>query len=590
MKRRDFIRCLTVGSSAGIVTSAFAHTQTPSAIEQSETMATPRVYGGFTHGVASGDPLSDRVILWTRFVPDAFLKIDEVIVHWEMATDKRFSKNYQSGDALARQASDFIVKVDAANLLPNKKYYYRFSVDFIQSVTGVTKTLPVKHVEKVSFAIATCANHPAGYFNVYREIVRQHKRKQFDALLHIGDYIYEYGMGEYASDHAIELDRVPSPAHECITLTDYRKRYAQYRSDDDLQALHASMPFIHIWDDHEIADNTWKDGAFNHQPQEGDFVARREAAIQAFHEWLPIRDNMVAEGEIYRSFVYGDLVHLLMLDTRVTGRTEQLDYGNYSKADPQAAYDQLQKDLYADGHELLGEKQKQWIASELRNHSTRWTALGQQVLMTKMDVPFNLLLAFMGAKEAHRTRTPFDGNIIMDAARHPSILKSPYNLDAWDGYPRDRDWVYGQMNKYGKSFVSFAGDTHNAWAGELVNKQGNNCGVEFAASSVGSPGIEHYLPLPPKLMREIQKLFPELVTDLKWANIVDRGFMAVTFTQEEIDCEWIFVDKILSKDYSVLPITHASTEDALELDIDEEDGPDWEDIFGDVDLDDLLDD
>ncbi|WP_169753877.1 alkaline phosphatase D family protein [Photobacterium aquae] len=587
MKRRDFIRCLTIGSGAGMVSSALAG-QADKTLENSLVSADAMpVYGSFTHGVASGDPLADRVILWTRFVPDASLALDSVTLRWEVSTRKDFARIVAAGEAQASKDNDYIVKIDADGLKADKQYYYRFAVGVIVSAAGITRTLPERNVEQVRFAIATCANHPAGYFNVYREIIRQHDRKPFDALLHIGDYIYEYGMGEYASDHAIELDRVPSPAHECITLADYRKRYAQYRSDADLQALHASMPFIHIWDDHEIADNTWKDGAFNHQPQDGDFHARRKAAVQAFHEWLPIRDNMVADGEIYRSFVYGDLVHLLMLDTRVTGRTEQLDYGNYSVSDPQAAYDQLQKDLYAPEHQLLGKKQKQWIASELQNHHTRWTALGQQVLMTKMEVPFNLLLAIMGAKEAHRTRSAYDGNLIMEAARNPSFLKSPYNLDAWDGYPRDRDWVYRQMEKYGKSFVSFAGDTHNAWAGELVNKYDNTCGIEFAASSVGSPGIEHYLPLPPVLMRELQKLFPELVKDLKWANIVDRGFMAVTFTHDEIDCDWIFVDRILSRDYKVLPITRATSEDALELDIEEAEGPDWDDIF---DFDDSWDD
>ncbi|WP_406734197.1 alkaline phosphatase D family protein [Vibrio scophthalmi] len=583
MKRRNFIRCLTIGSGASVITSALAKTDTSINHTQAHQAEENLINGSFTHGVASGDPLSDRVILWSRFVPDASLELHNVDVKWEIATNNEFTRSYASGTAIASEDKDFIVKIDVKNLLPNKRYFYRFSVGFIKSTIGKTKTLPVRNVKEVNLAIATCANHPAGYFNVYQEINRQHVKRKFDALLHIGDYIYEYGMGEYASENAIELDRVPMPAHECITLDDYRKRYAQYHSDADLQKLHASMPFIHIWDDHEIADNTWKDGALNHQEQDGDFVQRRAAAIQAFHEWLPIRDNMVAEGEIYRSFVFGNLLHLLMLDTRVTARTQQLDYGNYNVSAPEAAYAKLQRDLYAPEHQLLGKKQKQWMAQELRNHDTRWTALGQQVLMTKMDLPFNLLLALLGAKEAHRTRTPYDGNLVLDAARNPSYLTSPYNLDAWDGYPNDRDWVYQKMNQYGKSFVSFAGDTHNAWAGELTNKDNSVCGIEFAASSVCSPGIDHYVPLPPTLMRELQKLFPEIIKDLQWANIVDRGFMAVSFTHEEINCDWIFVDTILSKDYKVLPIVNASSEDAIELDIEESDDNDidWDDIFDD---------
>lgn len=578
MKRRDFIRYLTVGSGAGIVSGVLAVPTGSHAIEQEKSnqlVEQGSIYGRFTHGVASGDPLNDRMIIWTRFVPESPV-LDNVFVTWEMAEDDEFTKECQTGVVQASFLKDFIVKVDVANLQANKRYYYRFKVGSLVSSIGVTKTLPAHNVEKVRMAVATCANYPTGYFNVYKEISVQHEEEPFDVLVHIGDYIYEYGMGEYATEHAIELDRVPVPAYECVSLQDYRRRYAQYRTDPDLQALHEQLPFIHTWDDHEIADNSWQQGALNHQFNEGEFSERRKAAVQAFMEWLPIRDDMAASGEIYRDFKCGDLVHLVMLDTRVTGRTKQLDYSSYSKKDPQAAYDQLQKDLYAKDHRLLGDKQQAWLDKTLRNKNARWTALGQQVLMTKMELPFNLLLALMGAKKARRTRTPFDSNLIMEAARNPSILKSPYNLDAWDGYPRDRDWLYEKMEKYSKSFVSFAGDTHNAWAGELTDKNNNACGVEFATASVTSPGIDYYVPLPPFLMRELQKLFPSLITDLKWANIVDRGFMAVTFTEDDVKCDWVFVNKILSKDYKTLPITSATTEDARELDIDLPDNDDWQ--------------
>ncbi len=574
MKRRDFIRCLTVSSTAGLATSALAtshftlNTPDNNTAEKEQNKAKQSsVYGSFTHGVASGDPLANRVIIWTRFVPDSLLGLNSLDVVWEVALDKHFKDTYSSGVTLAHSNKDFIVKVDVEDLKPNKTYYYRFSVGQIKSAVGVTKTLAKRNVKKVRFAIATCANHPAGYFNAYAEISRQHKKAAYDALLHIGDYIYEYGMGEYASEHAIELDRVPSPAHECVTLSDYRKRYAQYRSDPDLQTLHAQMPFIHIWDDHEIADNTWKEGALNHQPQEGEFIQRRKDAIQAFHEWLPIRDNMVEKGEIYRSFVFGDLVHLLMLDTRVTGRSKQLDYSNYSKSDPDAAYDALQKDLYASDHHLLGAMQKKWIKKELAQHQTRWTTLGQQVLMTKMNVPFNLLLAVMGAKEAKKNNTYFDPNIVLEAAKNPSLLMSPYNLDAWDGYPRDREWLYSEIKKYNKSLVSFAGDTHNAWAGHLLDDKRNNVGIEFASHAIGSPGFDHYLPK--SILQPLALLMPELIEDLEWTNLSDRGFMSVTFTEEEVTSDWIFIDSILKKDYKVINTRSCTSEDGLDLDFDD---------------------
>lgn len=589
MKRRDFIRCLTIGSTAGIASSAVANNPFK---KQSDLITNTHeknhssqqaIYGSFTHGVASGDPLATQVILWTRFVPDALLGLQSVDIRWEIATDKAFRKNYATGVVEASHKHDFTAKVDVESLKPNQSYFYRFSVGQIQSAIGITKTLPKRRVEKVRLAIATCANHPAGYFNAYQEINRQHQKDQYDALLHIGDYIYEYGMGEYVTDHAIELDRVPSPAHECTTLTDYRKRYAQYRSDPDLQTLHAALPFIHIWDDHEIADNTWKDGALNHQPQEGDFIQRRQDAIQAFHEWLPIRDNMTAKGEIYRSFKFGNLVHLLMLDTRVTGRTQQLDYSNYSKTDPKAAYAALQKDMYATNHHLLGEKQKRWISQELRDHHARWTTFGQQVLMTKMELPFNVLLAVLGAKEAKRSKQPFDYQSILDAAKNPSIHMSPYNLDAWDGYPRDREWLYQQVRKYNKTCISFAGDTHNAWAGELVDQNQNNIGIEFASHAIGSPGFDHYLPA--TITKPLAKLMPELIQDLEWSNLTHRGFMSVTFTQDEVKSDWIFIDSILKKDYRVLPITTCTSEDGLELDFEDQDDDeefDLEEIIEDL--------
>ena len=250
MKRRNFLQLLTIGSG---LASTSALGQLPNATEAA--FNNRDIFGQFTHGVASGDPLHNAVILWTRFIPDSSLNLTQAAVKWEVATNKSFTKNYKSGTAIADSKNDYIVKVDAKGLSANKIYYYRFSVGVIKTIIGKTRTLPKdKNVKEVRFAIATCANHPAGYFNVYKQINAEHKRNPYDALLHIGDYIYEYGMGEYASENAVALDRVPSPAHECITLTDYRKRYSQYRSDPDLQALHAQLPFINIWAHVELGE------------------------------------------------------------------------------------------------------------------------------------------------------------------------------------------------------------------------------------------------------------------------------------------------------------------------------------------------
>ncbi|HIF9440714.1 TPA: alkaline phosphatase D family protein [Photobacterium damselae] len=559
MKRRSFIKAALIGSSATLTAQKAFALNSPS-----NNPSQSLVHGHFTHGVASGDPTQHNVIIWTRYLPFDIQQNPTVVVCWQCAKDRSFKHIIKSGEVTTSAERDFTLKVDVTGLKSNHKYFYRFKSGYITSDIGEMHTLPSGYVKHASLAVATCANYPAGHFHVYKEILKQHEEKPFTALIHLGDYIYEYGMGQYATEHSIELDRVPSPAHECRTLTDYRRRYAQYRSDPDLLALHKKLAFICTWDDHEIADNAYQTGALD-EPNAQYYQQRRDAALQAFHEWLPIRDGMVKKGEVYRSFKIGNLIHLIMMDTRVTGRTKQLDYMDYDLSSPAIAYKQLQADLYNPKHQLLGKPQKDWLYQELTHQNARWTILGQQVLMTKMDVPFNLLAALLKAKQAHLTRTPFDHNQVLTAAQQPSILMAPYNLDAWDGYPADRDWLYLLGNQLGKSFISLAGDTHNAWSGELITKTGSNIGVEFASTSITSPGMESYLPLPHRLLRELQGLFPALVKDLKWANIVDRGFMRLDCDYDEVECKWYFVSDILKPKYTILSTTETSTEDALYL-------------------------
>lgn len=272
LSRRGFVKAL---SSAAIVSSL---TGCNSNDEQQQKS---KVKVGFNHGVASGDPLQHAVIIWTRITTEARL----INVQWQVATDEQFMQIVASGEVTTDNVKDFTVKVDVNGLQSNQYYYYRFEANDTLSPVGQTQTLAEGELDKASITVVSCSNFPAGYFNVYREIVKQHQTSPINAVLHLGDYIYEYGAGQYATEDAQRLNRIPIKESECITLDDYRKRYAQYRSDSDLQALHAALPMIAIWDDHEIANDTWREGAENHQQQEGDFSQRRAAAALAWLEW-----------------------------------------------------------------------------------------------------------------------------------------------------------------------------------------------------------------------------------------------------------------------------------------------------------------
>jgi alkaline phosphatase D len=468
---------------------------------------------------------------------------------------------------------DYTVKVDAIGLESGSRYFYRFMTGDKTSTVGMTKTLPEGAVDSVKLAVMSCANFPAGYFNVY-ELAAQ--RDDLDAMLHLGDYIYEYGRGGYASEHAAELGREVLPAGELLSLSDYRTRYGQYRGDASLQKLHAKLPFITVWDDHEVANDTWKDGAENHNQGEGDFDARKQAALQAYFEWLPIRPWREGNHEeIYRSFSFGDLLDLHMLDTRVLARDKQLDYGNYLDPATGAFNDQqFLADVTDTQRTLLGQTQLLWLQGKLLQSSAKWQLLGQQILMGRMMLPAAIAtqqlsipqfaelaaLAQLAARAQAGDPTLTQAELTYLAANQakltPEVLallqlpSIPYNLDAWDGYAYEREVVLATARASGKNLVVIAGDTHNAWANDLKDKDGNMVGVEFATSSVSSPGLEYYLNLPPEQIPATEAAVVGLVDDLKYANLLNRGYMTLTFSSEEVVSEWFYVDSILSKDFT----------------------------------------
>lgn len=545
--RRGFVRGLALG---GLALGALGLAGCGGSDDDDDTPAVQ-----YLHGVASGDPLADRIILWTRLSTTAAA----VTVHWEVARDAAFTALAASGRTTTDASRDWTVKVDATGLQPGTRYWYRFAVGTQRSPVGRTRTLPGAAVAQVKLAVFSCSNYPAGYFHVYAEAAQ---RDDLDATVHLGDYLYEYPRGGYASGQAAALGREVLPATELSTLADYRSRYAQYRSDADLQALHAAAPMIAVWDDHEIANDTWKDGAENHTEGggtggEGSFAERRAAAVQAWHEWLPVRSGADLLS-IYRSFSFGNLLALHMLDTRVLARDRQLDYADYTTATGLDAAG-FTAALSDPGRQLLGSTQTAWLTAQMSASTATWQVLGQQVLMGRMNIPAPILFEALnpgsgvsvGTYSALYARSLTDPGSLTAAEQallaQPAI---PYNLDAWDGYPVARETVLGTARALDKNLVVLAGDTHNAWASDLRDAAGRSVGVEFATPSVSSPGFEAILTgeEPATLAAGLTQLIEPLV----YCDTSRRGYLLITASATECRADWVFVDSVLRTTYAAV--------------------------------------
>jgi len=511
MKRRQAIKITSVGAiglSASISSSCSKNTYS------------------FNHGVASGDPLEDRVILWTRVTPHQAGPVEVIL---EVSENKNFSKVAYSKKLHTSSLSDYTIKYDfLAKQYCNSDngFFYRFRAGNSVSETGRSKTFS-KNIKSAKIAIFSCSNFPAGYFNAYQAAA---EKNDLDLWLHLGDYLYEYPMGGYATENAEKLGRAPIPIHEMITLSDYRQRHAQYKLDQGSIALHKHAPLIAVWDDHEFSNDAWKRGAENHSEDgsEGDFYARRSAAIKAYYEWMPIREQQ-NKRRIFRDFKIGKLMHLIMLDTRQFGRDKQIQPKDYlSKSGFNQA--KFYNDLNSEYRELLGAEQFSWIEDKILNSNAAWTIFGQQVLMTKLKFP--------------------DISKIIKAEEIPDFLKPylkllglgiPSNLDAWDGYPAARNKLYKLMKNAKKKFISLAGDTHNSWVSELENQSGEKVGIELGAPSVTSPGITDVLNLDENnFVDSIVKLNKEL----QWMNPSNRGYLFLDCTDSKIIASFNFIKEL----------------------------------------------
>ena len=523
----------------------------------------------FNHGVASGDPLSDRIILWTHAKYQT--SADAVELTYQVATDAAFGSIVTSGMTIASADTGYTAKVDAQGLAAGKSYYYRFLNGPSISPVGQARTLPTAGATEVTFSVFSCADYPLGYFNAYAEAA---KRDSHFAI-HLGDYIYEYGTGSAPTEPVIlNLKRYSDHANEILTLDDYRKRHALYKSDPDSKSLHAKMPMIAVWDDHEVSNDNYKDGAQAHDPAtDGVYTVRRAAAIQAYHEWMPIRTS-TDKLKIYRSFDFGGLVTLHMLETRNIARDKQIAITELAGLAGEAKQASAIAEYSRADRQMLGAEQLAWLQKTMSASKATWQVLGQQVLMGRMESPVSVLSQLNGdsrdpaaqqrgldaindyltAKGKRAAGAPLSA--IETALLDPSINpKLGYNLDAWDGYIAAREAVLASALQLNKKLISLAGDTHNAWHSDLTlmglanpAMANQKVGEEFATPGVSSGGFEEYLPA--FTPAQVKALFENIVDDLRWLDPSRRGYLKMTFTATEAKGEWIFVDQVLSRSYT----------------------------------------
>lgn len=502
----------------------------------------------FAHGIASGDPGPDSVVLWTRVtVPGG----GDAGVSWQVATDADFSSPVASGDAAASAAADFTVKIIADGLQPGTRYFYRFRVGDAVSAAGRTKTLASGALDLARFGVLSCSNFPFGHFNVFDLVAR---RDDLDAVIHLGDYIYEYGatVGEYGADEGARLGRPHQPPHELTTLADYRTRHAQYKADPSLRAAHAAHPFIAIWDDHETANDSWSGGAENHDPAiDGDWQARKRAALQAYYEWMPIREPVAGRPReaIFRSFSFGDLLTLVALETRLMARDRQFEYNEIvpTLTSPEAVADFRDNILWAPGREMMGAEQTAFVQNALRQSAIAgqpWRLVANQVVMAKVTAP-NL--------EPHLTEENIrELEAQWDQARafiKFSTLGLPTNLDAWDGYPASRERFYEAAKVSGADgIVVLTGDTHTWWANDLTAKDGSHVGVELGGHSVSSPSPYRKSFLGGK-GSEYALLTGKENKDVRYISGEDHGYIALTVSRDSVDAQFIAVDTIETPQY-----------------------------------------
>ena len=547
------MRSLLLGTALLVAAPAFA--QSPAPHVRAYGDASVRAAGDlfdpalepFYHGVASGDPLPGGVLLWTRVTPDA---TGPVTVGWRVATDPDLQNVVQSGTATTGPDRDYTVKVDVSGLDGGTTYYYGFTHEGRASLTGRTKTAPsgaVPDDDRLRFGVVSCSNWQAGYFTAYAGLAQ---RPDLDAVLHLGDYFYEYPEGGFGSGRdGLE------PEVETVTLTDYRVRHAFYKLDADLRAVHQQHPFIAVWDDHESANDAWVGGAENHNEfmavdttfgefgeiisidstfaQEGPWEERKDSAKRAYFEWMPIREPSVdADGRVYRRLTFGDRADLVMIDTRLEGREEQLA----TKVDLASGAPEVDTTAWFDpDRTILGGPQYDWLTEQLGQSTARWKVIGNQVMVVPL-APNPLFPA----------ESPF-----------PEFT----NLDAWDGYPAERTALLTFIRDNVDDVVVVTGDIHSSWAANLpidpydfsvynpATGEGS-VAVEFVAPSVTSStfadavaALAASLGIPPAVaIAQVEALIDGAYPQIRAFDPASHGYLLLDLSADAAQADWYYGD------------------------------------------------
>jgi alkaline phosphatase D len=469
----------------------------------------------FLHGVASGDPLPDGILLWTRVtptpeaVPGSGLGPDTE-VGWIVARDKAFTNVVAKGSVTATAASDHTVKADVRGLAPATDYWFRFSAGGTDSPAARTRTAPAADaaVANLRFGVVSCANWEAGYFSSYRHLAA---RGDLDAWLHLGDYIYEYGTGEYGTRDTVV--RQHTPTHEILTLADYRLRHGKYKTDPDLQALHAVAPVVAIWDDHEFANDAWSGGAENHtEGAEGAWSARQAAAKQAYFEWMPVRT--ATAGTTYRRLRFGKLADLSLLDLR-SFRSQQVAVGNGSVDDPDRT--------------ITGRAQLDWLKAGLKSSDTTWRLVGNSVMISPFAI--GSLSADLLKPLAELLGLPKEGLAL--------------NTDQWDGYTDDRRELLAHLRSNAiRNTVFLTGDIHMAWANDVPVDAGTyplspSAATEFVVTSVTSDNLDDILKVPEGTVTALAAPVIQLANrHVHWVDTDRHGYGVLDITADRAQMDY----------------------------------------------------
>ncbi len=569
----------------------------------------------FDHGVASGDPLSDRVIIWTRITPQITGPgaPDEYDVVWQIAKDPNFNSVVYEDVFKTSADRDYTVKVDVKGLQPNNHYYYRFNIENTLSPVGRTRTLPLGDVDSAKLAVVSCANFGHGYFHVYEELA---KNDELLAIVHLGDYIYEYEVSKYSDPVLVGSSRAILPEGELLALDDYRQRYSLYRRDTALQNAHSQHPFICVWDDHELANDAWTEGAENHQPDEGDWEQRKQFAVQAYREWLPIRDyqDSANPAVTYRNFEIGNLADLIMLDTRIIGRDKAVDYLK-EMIWQKIPFDISQVPSGGAGIPLLDpQKLKETDPATIQMITVPFDVTKNPPVpvldwntITKLD-PKNLPAgqAFLPDAAAIKEKLLNDPNrnllgetqeawlestfkaskqngkpwqilgqqILTGEVLIPEVrdilsddaylskqivdgivtlgkLGLPFNTDAWDGYNAARQRHLQSIKANANNVVSLAGDTHNGWAFELI-PDGEESSVAVEMATASVSSPGMENYLANTDPQKLSERLVQINEHLHYQNSHQRGWLEIKITPDHVVGQWFYVDTVKSKTYNII--------------------------------------